>query len=218
MEWGVIFDWDGVVVDSSEAHKLSWERLASEIGLPIPANHMELGFGKKNTTIIPDILGWTCDPEEVARLSERKEALYREFLAAGRGAVLPGARELLEELDSLGIPCAVGSSTDRANIDQAIRQFSLGGYFAGISAAEDCREGKPAPEVFLVAAARIDRRPATCIVIEDAPYGIEAARRAGMKSVGLLTSHKASTMSAADLVIPDLSHLRAAQLKSLLFK
>ncbi|HSH08959.1 MAG TPA: HAD family phosphatase [Oceanipulchritudo sp.] len=216
MEWGVIFDWDGVVVDSSEAHKMSWERLAAEINQPIPANHMELGFGKKNTTIIPDILGWTREPEHVTQLSNRKEALYRELLATGHGEVLPGARELLEELASEGIACAVGSSTDRANIEQAIRQFALNGYFAGIAAAEDCVDGKPAPDVFLAAAAKIGIPPQQCIVIEDAPYGIEAARRAGMKSVGLLTSHKPSTMSDADLVIPDLSHIGAAQLKSLL--
>ncbi len=215
MEWGVIFDWDGVVVDSSAAHKRSWEQLAADIGKPIPEDHMERGFGKKNTTIIPDILGWANEPEEVADLSDRKEALYRELLASGHGRILPGARELLGELRDWGIRCAVGSSTDRANIEQAIRQFGLEGCFDGIASAEDVVEGKPAPDVFLKSAASIGIAPARCVVIEDAPYGIEAARRAGMKSVGLLTSHSSNTMDGADLVVPDLSFVSAAQLASI---
>ena len=207
MHLGVIFDWDGVVVDSSAAHKLSWESLARNIGKPIPEDHMERGFGKKNQTIIPHILGWTEDPAQIRQLSDQKEALYRELLAAGNGSVLPGARELLQELAAAGIPCAVGSSTDRANIEQAIRQFSLQGLFREISAAEDCDEGKPAPDVFLIAAAKLALKPECCVVIEDAPYGIEAAHRAGMKAIGLLTSHPGTTMVEADLIIPDLSHI-----------
>jgi len=216
MEWGVIFDWDGVVVDSSAAHKQSWEELAGRIGKPIPDDHMERGFGKKNTTIIPDILGWAHDPAEVAELSDRKEALYRELLAAGLGSVLPGTRELLRELADWGIPCVVGSSTDRANIEQAIHQFGLDGLFRDIASAEDVINGKPAPDVFLKAASRMAIEAARCVVIEDSPYGIEAARRGGMKSVGLLTSHSSRTMAEADLVVPDLSFLRAGQLAALL--
>jgi HAD superfamily hydrolase (TIGR01509 family) len=216
MEWAVIFDWDGVVVDSSEAHRLSWEQTAMEANLPLPDDHMARGFGKKNATIIPDILEWTRDVREIKHLSDKKEKNYREKLASGHGSLLPGARDLLDNLKMAGVACVVGSSTDRANIEQAICQFSLQGYFRDIAASEDCEAGKPAPDVFLAAAAKIGIPPENCVVIEDAPYGIEAAHRAGMKAIALLTSHKQSTMSQADLIVEDLRALDPEAIHSLI--
>jgi len=216
MDWAVIFDWDGVVVDSSRAHCLAWEKLADELGLSLPPEHMERGFGRKNIVIIPEILRWSKDPAEIDRLSNRKEALYRELLEEGHGALLPGARAFLRRLAAIRVPCAVGSSTDRANIEHAMEKFALQGLFADIASAEDCDEGKPAPDVFLAAADKMGIQPASCVVIEDAPYGVEAAHRGGMKAVGLLTSHPESTMSQADLIVKDLSELRVSDIKALL--
>jgi len=92
-----VFDWDGVVIDSSVAHERSWEALAKEEGLPLPADHFKRGFGKRNELIIPDILGWTREPAEVKRLSNRKEALYRDIARTGHVRLLPGVRELCGE-------------------------------------------------------------------------------------------------------------------------
>jgi beta-phosphoglucomutase-like phosphatase (HAD superfamily) len=108
---GAIFDWDGVVIDSSAQHERSWELLAAEIGKALPPGHFKRGFGKKNQLIIPEILAWSDDPEEIERLGDRKEELYRELVGQGGMTVLPGARELLAMLKSSGIPRAVGSST-----------------------------------------------------------------------------------------------------------
>lgn len=216
MERAVIFDWDGVVVDSSAAHERSWELLAEETGLPLPPDHMERGFGRTNATIIPEILNWTSDPAAISRLSNRKEELYRELLLAGTGSVLPGIPELLRSLQQAGVPCAVGSSTDRANILAAMERFSLRSFFAAVASAEDVERGKPDPQVFLTAAAKLEVPPAACIVMEDSPHGIEAARRAGMKSVALLTSHPRNTMAAADRVYSDPSALSLADLLNLL--
>ena len=89
---GAIFDWDGVVIDSSAQHEKSWELLAAEIGKTLPPGHFKKGFGKKNQLIIPEILAWSNDPEEIERLGDRKEELYRELVGQGGMTVLPGAQ------------------------------------------------------------------------------------------------------------------------------
>jgi beta-phosphoglucomutase-like phosphatase (HAD superfamily) len=96
--WGALFDWDGVIIDSRAHHEESWERLGRELGRPLPEGHFLKGFGRKNEFIIPEILGWTSEPEEIRRISLRKEALYREVVAEWGLEALPGVRTWLERL------------------------------------------------------------------------------------------------------------------------
>ncbi len=212
-----LFDWDGVVVDSSAAHKRSWELLAQERGLPLPENFFPLGFGRKNSVIIPDIYGWTRDPREIAELGDRKEALYREILARTGIEPLPGALELFRALRAAGIPMAVGTSTPRANVDAVLALIGADGCFDAIIAAEDVTHGKPHPEVFLKAAAALGAPPAGCVVFEDAVYGIEAALAAGMKAVALTTTHPAESFAAVrpHRIVPDLAAVNLELLRGL---
>jgi len=211
---GVIFDWDGVVLDSAAAHKQSWERLAAQENLPLPEDHFQRGFGRKNAEIIPSILGWSQDATEIARLGDRKEALYREILLQGGVQPLPGVREFLAQLDTLQLPRSVGSSTPRANIDAALKAMDLVGQFNAIVCADDVRKGKPDPEVFLTAAARLGIEPAACMVLEDATFGLQAAKAAGMLAVGVTTGHSPAELRAAgaDLVVARLDELDVAAL------
>jgi len=186
---GVIFDWDGVVIDSSAQHEKSWELLAEEIQKPLPPGHFKAGFGKKNQEIIPNLLCWSDDPEEIRRLGERKEELYRELVREQGVSVLPGARELLVALQKASIPRSVGSSTPRSNLDAIFAATGLGELFTEVVSADDVTNGKPAPDVFLLAASRLGFEPADCLVIEDAHVGIEAARRAGMKVLAVATTN-----------------------------
>ena len=140
-----IFDWDGVVIDSSAQHERSWELLAAEIGKPLPAGHFKKGFGKKNQVIIPEILGWSQNGEEIDRLGDRKEELYRELVRQGGIRILPGARELLTALKTSGIPRAIASSTSRANLESIFASTGLGEFFDAVVSAEDVTNGKPAP-------------------------------------------------------------------------
>jgi beta-phosphoglucomutase family hydrolase len=213
---GAIFDWDGVVVDSSAHHERSWEILAEEEGLSLPDDHFRRGFGQKNERIIPAILKWTDDPDEIRRLSLRKEALYRVLMRRDGLTVLPGARELLESLGQAGVPCAVGSSTHRENLDVAFEKSGLLPFFGAVVTAEDVSHGKPDPEVFLVAAERIGVEPSRCIVFEDVPAGVEAALAGGMKAVALTTTNPADALSAAHLVVPLLSAVSLDGLTSLM--
>lgn len=209
--WGAIFDWDGVVIDSSRQHEQAWERLSREIGKPLPDGHFKAGFGRKNEYVIPRLLGWTDDPAEVRRLSLRKEELYREVILEGGLEPLPGVRAWLERLAAAGVPCAIGSSTHLANIDVSLDALRLRGFFCAIVSAEDVSHGKPDPEVFLTAARRIGREPARCVVFEDAHVGIEAAHRAGMRVIAVATTYPLAELSKADLAVTRLDELEPAE-------
>ena len=210
----VIFDWDGVVVDSSAHHERSWEILAAQRGLPLPAGHFKRGFGKKNNVIIPD-LGWATQPAEVEALAHEKEEIYRSLVRQDGIKPLPGVRALLSALQSANIPCAIGSSTERANLDCLLDLMDLRNFFRVIVSGEEVIHGKPDPSIFLLAAERLGCTPADCVVIEDALVGIEAARCAGIPVLAVATTESANALSRADRVVPDLSAVDPALLASL---
>ncbi len=210
---GVIFDWDGVVIDSSAQHERSWELLAAEINKPLPAGHFAASFGKKNQEIIPALLQWSHDPVEIARLGDRKEELYRELVREQGVRVLPGARELLNALREAGIPRSVGSSTPRSNLDAIFASTGLGELFDAVACGDDVTNGKPAPDVFLLAAKKLGLAPADCIVIEDAHVGIAAARAAGMKVLAVATTHPLGELDAADAAVVSLEEITPDRLR-----
>ncbi len=213
---GIIFDWDGVIIDSSRQHEASWERLAAEEDRVLPPGHFKAGFGKKNEWIIPELLRWTRDPAEIHRLSLRKEALYREIIVERGLEALPGVSEFLERLRQAGVPCCIGSSTHRENITTILGVLGFEGLFGGMVTAEDVRQGKPHPDVFLKAAAKVGRAPGCCVVFEDALAGIEAARAGGMKVVGVATTHPAEDLTdRVDRVVHRLDELGVEDLLDL---
>mgnify|MGYP003343936573 CR=1 FL=1 len=204
-----VFDWDGVVIDSSGAHERSWEALAREEGRPLPADHFKRGFGKRNELIIPDILGWTRDPAEVSRLSHRKEALYREIARTGHVRLLPGVRELGAALRALGIPCVIGTSTHRANLALSFELFGIGDLFVGAAASEDVTKGKPDPEVFLKACALGGGEPAASFVFEDSFSGLQAGLAGGFITIALATTNTRAQLAAsgAHRIVADLAEV-----------
>jgi HAD superfamily hydrolase (TIGR01509 family) len=214
MKWGAIFDWDGVIIDSSAHHEESWERLAAETGYALPLGHFKRGFGMKNEKIIPDLLGWSLDPGEIRRLSLRKEELYREIVKEWGITPLPGVITWLDRLRDRGIPCAIGSSTHRLNIDTGLAILGFVERFATVITAEDVRTGKPDPEVLLTAALRMGLPPDQCVVFEDALVGIEAAHRGGMQVVAVATTNPIDLLKQADIAVHRLDELTVDQLAS----
>ncbi len=210
-----LFDWDGVVIDSSAQHEESWERLAAEEMLTLPEDHFKAGFGRKNQWIIPNLLNWTDDPPAIERLSQRKEMLYREIVAERGLEALPGVRELFHALRAEGVPLAIGSSTPRANLDMALEILGLHGLFDAIVSAEDVSHGKPDPEVFLSGAARLGAAPNRTVVFEDALVGIEAAQRGGMKVVAVATTNPIGLLAHADLAVESLGDVTIERLRQL---
>jgi len=213
-KWAAVFDWDGVVIDSRSQHEESWERLATEANLPLPTGHFLKGFGRKNEYIIPHLLRWTEDEEEIRTLSLRKEELYRVIVAERGLEALPGVREWLARLSAAGIPCVIGSSSHRENIRLSLEILRLSNSFNAWVTSEDVLHGKPDPEVFLKAASKAGFPPNRCIVFEDAHVGIAAARAAGMRVIGVATTHTKSELLAADLSVDRLDELDISKLTS----
>lgn len=205
--FAAIFDWDGVIVESSAQHERAWRRLAAELGRSVPDGVFRRSFGMKNERVIRDLLGWTADPGLLDEWSRRKEEWFRQIVSDEGLATVPGTREWLERMRSAGIPCAIGSSTPRLNIELATARLGLEGRFDALVSAEDVSHGKPHPEVFLVAAARLGVDPRRCVVFEDAHVGIEAARSAGMRVVAVTTTHAAEALVGADWVVDRLDRL-----------
>jgi len=209
--WAAIFDWDGVILDSSRHHEESWERLARETGKPLPAGHFRRGFGRRNIEILRDMLGWSQEGEEIDRLSRRKEELYREVVELWGIEPLPGVRPWLERLGAAGIPCGIGSSTEAKNVAVGLRKLGLGKFFQTAVTAEQVQKGKPAPDVFLEVARRLGVAPARCVVFEDAPAGVEAGRAAGMRVVGVATTHPSGHLEGVCREVARLDELTVAE-------
>src|SRR5262245_24940672 len=178
---GVIWDVDGTLVDTAELHFTAWVATCRELGRDFTRADFAATFGRRNPEIFAHLFGpdrFTAD--EVDRLGVRKEDLYR---AAARGGVdlLPGVRPLLEGLHAAGVLQAIGSSAPLANVDLILELTGTRRFFAAVSSAEDTQRGKPDPQVFQVAAAKLGVAPSRCVVMEDAPAGVQAAKAGGMK-------------------------------------
>lgn len=214
---GVIFDWDGVVINSASLHEKSWEMLANELGLSLPTDHFVLGFGKRNEIIIPQILKWTQNKDEISLWGRRKEELYRDLGKAEGIPILDGVRTLLQSLAREEIPCVIGTSTEKNNLSLAFEQLKIGHFFYGSVCSEDVTRGKPDPEVFLKAGQIINQDPENCVVLEDSTHGIEAAISGGMKALGLSTTRTEAELlaSGAHKVVTDPTMVNISLLNSL---
>jgi HAD superfamily hydrolase (TIGR01509 family) len=202
-ERAVLWDLDGTLVDSEEFHWLSWRDTMRPEGVDLTYAQFLASFGQRNDRILPAWLGADVDAGRMQRISEDKEAEYRRLSEAHGLTPLPGAREWLAALRTAGWKQSIASSAPRVNVDLMLRVAGLQGYFDAIVSADDVTIGKPDPQVFLKAAAKLGVPPSRCIVVEDAAAGIEGARRAGMRSVGATTNGQLP----ADLFVRSLADL-----------
>ncbi len=208
----VLFDLDGVLIDSHVQHEKAWEAWSAELGRRLPDGFFKRSFGMRNETIIPELLGWADEREEVERMSFRKEELYREYVRSQGLEPLPGVLALLEGLKAAGIRRAVASSTPRENLGVVMEMTGLGPYFQAIITGSDVSHGKPHPEVFLKAAAALGADPQRCLVIEDAYVGIDAGRAAGCRVLGVGTTHPAESLENAHRAVNDLRQVTVKDL------
>lgn len=198
----VLWDLDGVLVDSGSFHFQAWRELFASLGREFSEADFRRTFGLRNDAILRDLLG-DLPLAEVERLGARKEALFRQA-AGGNIAALPGALTLLRLLRERGFKLALVSSTPHANIELVLRSLDVEAAFDVTVAEEDVTRGKPDPEGFLLAAERLGVPPGECVVIEDAPAGVEAAKRGGMRCVGVYRGRPREALAKADLVVEDL--------------
>jgi beta-phosphoglucomutase family hydrolase len=215
MNFACIFDWDGVIIDSSEHHIEGWRRFAKEENFVFPEHLFKQSFGMKNEEIIPKLWKWTDDPDEIRRIDRKKEALYRDIMKEKGLVALPGVYELLSLLKKNNVPCAIGSSAPMANIATGLEILDYGHFFQAIVSGEDVKLGKPDPQIFLTASFRLAVVPQRCIVFEDAKVGVAAAIAGNMKVVAVTNTYPAEDLSDADLIVPSLELVTLSALQNL---
>jgi beta-phosphoglucomutase len=217
MSYAVIFDVDGVLVDSYEAHYESWRRLAQELGATFSEGDFAATFGQRSADIIKAHgLATPGDVELIARLDAHKEELYRAIVSEAF-PVTDGAIELIDALGHAGFAIGAGSSGPPENIELTLGQLDRRSSFRAVVTGEDVTRGKPDPQVFLLAAEALGLAPARCAVIEDAAPGIAAAHAAGMKCVGLVsTGRTRQELGHADLVVESLLEVTPDRLRRLI--
>ncbi len=209
----VLWDLDGTLVDSEEYHWRAWKEILNSEGVHITQQDFLASFGQRNDAILQKWLGEDAPSERIEKIGDAKEERYRELVRLEGLSPLPGAAEWVEQLHEKGWLQAVASSAPRCNVDTVLGALRLGDWFQSTVAAEDVKAGKPNPQVFLVAAARLGAEPGGCIVVEDARAGVEAARRAGMRSIGV--GRNAQSLGA-DLAATKLSDLSSDAFSSML--
>lgn len=212
MTRAVLWDLDGTIVDSGDLHWRAFQETMAGESLTLTYEEFAGFFGWKNDRILARLLGPDAPAERIARLGEAKEVRFRELAATHGVRPLPGAAEWIARLRKDGWKQSIASSAPRENIRAMLDALELAGSFDAIVSAEDVSKGKPEPEVFLTAAARLGATSASSIVVEDAEAGIEGARRAGMKSIGV----RADVALAADIHVRSLEDLDLGAFERLL--
>jgi HAD superfamily hydrolase (TIGR01509 family) len=204
----VLWDLDGVLVDSRRYHFEAFQRLLAEHARELSEKEFAPLFGLRNDAILARLFG-ELTPERRDALAQRKETLFRAMIA-GRVEALPGAVDLVSRVAGAGIAQAIVSSTPRANINLILRSLGVAHHFDAIVADEDVTRGKPHPEGFTLAAQRLGVTPDACVVLEDAPEGVEAGNAAGARTIGVATTRRPEQLAHAALVVPDVIDARAA--------
>ncbi|HMD06587.1 MAG TPA: HAD family phosphatase [Candidatus Acidoferrum sp.] len=213
MARAVLWDMDGTLINSEEYHWISWRDTMANEGIAISHERFLSSFGQRNDSIIPRWLGAAPTPERIERIANAKEELYRHLVRTNGISPLPGVATWVHRLHDQGWLQAVASSAPRPNIEVVLEALVAAHSFQAIVCAEDVSKGKPDPEVYLTAASRLGVSPERCIVVEDAVAGIEGARRAGMRSIGV--SHNGQDLGA-DLVVKSLDLLDPSAFERLL--
>lgn len=185
----VIWDLDGTLIDSVAYHWQSWKIVMEAENFVYTHADFVADFGKRNDEILRLRVNAAMPAAEIARIALAKEERYRHLVRTQRLELLAGGADWLQWLRDDGWLQALGTSAPRGNVEAVFDAISMAQYFTAVMSSEQVKQGKPAPDVFLAAAAQMGVVPEHCFVVEDAPAGIEAARRAGMKAVGVRTTH-----------------------------
>jgi len=199
----VLWDLDGVIADTADYHYRAWGDIFNEKGATFTREDFMRHFGQRHDTIIRFALGNDIPPDEFKVITERKQQEYRRLVAENIRP-LPGAIELIKSLNNHRIKTAIASSAPLENIEIIIRGLGIEDCFQAIAWGTEVPEGKPSPQIFLLAAKKLGVEPGNCVVLEDAIAGVAAAKEAGMKCIAVTNSHPISSLRKADLIVSTL--------------
>ncbi|EDM35133.1 hypothetical protein PBAL39_16666 [Pedobacter sp. BAL39] len=206
---------DGVICHTNPYHSIAFRDFFSSRNINATdeefAQHM---FGKSNSYILSHFFKRTVEGEELLKLEDEKESLFRKIYEP-HVEPIAGITEFMADLVAHGVQLGVATSAPYANLELILSKVDIRKNLGSILASEDVKKHKPDPEVYLKSAANLDVQPAQCIVFEDSFSGISAALNAGMKVVGVLTSHKKEELPTCDLYIEDYTTLSFQQIAEL---
>jgi beta-phosphoglucomutase family hydrolase len=202
---GVIWDMDGVLVDTGEFHYHSWRQVFADLETEFSREQFRATFGMNNAGILEEILGYKPESDFVEQISDQKEGHFRRTVR-GKVKTLPGVMEWLRQLKDIGVHQAIASSAPQANIDVLVDELEIRDFFEVLISGYDM-PGKPNPDVFLRAATLMGIKPKSCIVIEDAIAGVRAAKNAGMRCVAVTTTNSAHLLDDADIIVSGLDDI-----------
>jgi len=212
----IIWDMDGTMVNTAAQHFKAWQAVFMSRSVVFSRADFRKGFGLRNDDIIRNVLGPETSPEDIASISREKTDIFRESVRREGNGPMPGAIDLLSALHERDIPMAVASSAPRQNTEAFLKMLGIESFFKAIVSGEEVARGKPDPQIFILAAAKLNAEPCCCAVIEDAVGGVAAARAAGMRSVGVAANHPRDSLKLADLVVDSLAELTAADIEKLI--
>ncbi len=210
----VLWDLDGVIADTADYHYRAWEDVLGKRGVNFRKEDFMRLFGQRHDTIIRFALGENISSEDFEAITREKQANYRRRVADNIRP-LPGAIELIKSLQEHGVKSAIASSAPLENIEIIIRGLGIEDCFQTIAWGTEVAEGKPSPQIFLLAAKKLGVQAGNCAVIEDAIAGVAAAKRAGMKCVAVTNSHPRKSLKKADLIVDTLEAVTIADLVGL---
>ena len=213
-KYAIIWDMDGVLVDTGEYHYIAWKKTFDELKAPFSREQFQATFGMNNAGILEIICGKKLPPDQEQRISDRKESLFREAVK-GKAKLLLGVKKMLKNFSEWKLKQAIASSAPPKNIEVLVEELRIGKYFDAIVSGFDI-PGKPDPGVFLKTATQLMVEPERCIVIEDAVAGVEGAKNAGMKCIAVTTTNTPDVLSKADLIFESLEGLKRHSLFELL--
>jgi beta-phosphoglucomutase len=204
----VVFDMDGVLVDSGAHHRDAWRAMCRDCGVSPPPDFWRLTIGRPAEEAVA-LLVAGIDGAEACRLADLKREHYSRLSRRGVVAVA-GARAFVEALVRDRVPRAVATSASRRDLERVLEALGLRGQIDAAVTADDVRRGKPDPEVYLTAAEQLGVEPTACVVFEDAIVGVHAARAAGMRVIGVTTAHTEAELVAAgaERAVPDFEVVR----------
>jgi HAD superfamily hydrolase (TIGR01509 family) len=212
---GVIFDIDGVLLNSYRLHYECWRAVAEKHGITLSEKDFDSLFGRRGNEIVLEIWGEDLPPEQVVSIHKRKQAQYRENLQRNF-PLMDGALQLIDGLAAEGFVLGVGSSAPPENVEVSLRGLERTNVFAAVVTGSDVTRGKPDPEVFLLAAQRMGVEASDCAVIEDAPAGVAATLAGGMTSIALAGTAPPESLAMADLVVTSLRQLSPKRISELI--
>jgi len=209
-----IWDMDGVIADTGKYHYQAWDYVFKKRGITFTEADFQHHFGQRDDTIIRTVADYDISSEEVDAIADEKETEYRKRVA-GNVTALPGVKKLLANLAENGVKLAIASSAPMANINLIFKWLNLENVFDKIVFGREVSEGKPSPQIYLLAAKKLDVSPANCLVLEDALAGVDGAKQAGMKCLAVTTTHEVASLKKADLVVSSLEQVDFDKLNKL---